>query len=82
MSMRLGKPQINFSAEQAILMDVARRFVADKSPLSNVRKLLETPTGYSESVWTEMVELGWSGVALPEKNWWSRLRFFGGDSNN
>ena len=54
--------------EQELLKDTAREFVRDNSPVAELRKLRDenSPAGYSESLWKEMVELGWSGIPFPE----------------
>jgi alkylation response protein AidB-like acyl-CoA dehydrogenase len=62
----VGNTAISFSEEQAMLMDVAREFCRDKSPMAVVREHLETETGFDASLWEEMVALGWAGIALPE----------------
>ncbi len=61
-----GNTSITCSEEQAMLMDVAREFCRDKSPMAAVREQLETETGFDPALWEEMVALGWSGIALPE----------------
>ena len=65
MSAIIGSKKINFSEEQGMLLDVAREFVKDKSPGSEVRKLLESEAGFSQPVWQELVDLGWTGINLP-----------------
>jgi len=62
----VGNTALSFSEEQAMLLDVAREFCRDKSPIDQVRSQLETENGYESSTWDEMVSLGWSGIALPE----------------
>lgn len=62
----IGNTTLRFSEEQAMLMDVAREFCRDKSPIGEVRAQLETETGYDQSLWDEMVSLGWAGISLPE----------------
>ncbi len=62
----LGDLSLQFSEEQGMLLDVARGFVADKSPIEAVRAQLETSAGFDGAVWQEMVSLGWTGIALPE----------------
>jgi acyl-CoA dehydrogenase len=57
---------LSFSEEQAMLLDVAREFCRDKSPIASVRAQLETETGFDQALWEEMVSLGWTGIALPE----------------
>ena len=58
--------ELRFSEEQAMLMDVAREFCRDKSPMAEVRAQLESEKGYDPALWDEMVSLGWCGIALPE----------------
>ena len=49
-----------------MLLDVAREFCRDRSPIEVVREQLETETGFDPALWQEMVDLGWAGIALPE----------------
>ena len=49
-----------------MLLDVAREFCRDRSPIEAVREHLETETGFDPALWQEMVDLGWAGIALPE----------------
>ena len=58
---------IGVSEEQAQLLDIATSFCRDKSPMDKVRSLLEEEQGYETSVWKEMAELGWLGIAVPEE---------------
>lgn len=62
----IGNTTLSFSEEQAMLLDVAREFCRDKSPIAAVRAQLETDSGFDPAIWKEMVELGWTGIALPE----------------
>jgi acyl-CoA dehydrogenase len=62
----IGNTSLRLSEEQAMLLDVAREFCRNKSPMASVRAQLETDTGFDEALWGEMVALGWTGIALPE----------------
>lgn len=62
----IGNTTLQFSEEQAMLLDVAREFCRDKSPIAAVRAQLETASGFDQSIWDEMVALGWTGIAVPE----------------
>jgi alkylation response protein AidB-like acyl-CoA dehydrogenase len=62
----VGNTTLSFSEEQGMLLDVARQFCRDKSPIAKVRAQLETETGFEPALWDEMVALGWAGIALPE----------------
>ena len=63
----LGDLSLRFSEEQGMLLDVAREFCRDQSSIEAVRSHLETDPGYDTGVWQQMVELGWTGIALPEE---------------
>ncbi len=56
-----------FSEEQEELRSAVRRFLADKSPESEVRRLMATPEGYDHAVWRQMADqLGLQSLAIPE----------------
>lgn len=54
--------------EQRLLKDSAREFLQSNSPVEAFRKLRDEKdaTGYSQDIWQQMVELGWTGIAIPE----------------
>jgi alkylation response protein AidB-like acyl-CoA dehydrogenase len=57
-----------FSEEQEELRRTVRSFLEQKSPESEVRRLMETTEGYDEAVWRQMGEqLGLQGLAVPEE---------------
>jgi alkylation response protein AidB-like acyl-CoA dehydrogenase len=57
-----------FSEEQEELRRVVRRFLRDKSPEPEVRRLMETAEGYDTAVWKQMAgQLGLQGIAIPEE---------------
>ena len=60
----IGNTTLQFSEEQAMLLDVAREFCRDKPPIGEVRAQLETETGFDQSIWDEIVGLGWTGIAI------------------
>jgi alkylation response protein AidB-like acyl-CoA dehydrogenase len=56
-----------FSEEQDELRKSVRRFLEDKSPETEVRRLMETTEGYDPSVWRQMAEqLGLQSLTIPE----------------
>lgn len=56
-----------FSEEQEELRSSVRRFLDDKSPSAEVRRLMETTEGYDEGVWKQMAqELGLQSLHIPE----------------
>lgn len=58
-----------YNEEQQQLDDSAREFLSSRSPVSEQRRIRDEriPAGFDESVWREMLELGWGGIALPER---------------
>ncbi|MGH9303870.1 MAG: acyl-CoA dehydrogenase family protein [Acidimicrobiales bacterium] len=56
-----------FSEEQEELRRGVRRFLEDKSAMSEVRRLMETIDGYDSAVWSQMaVQLGLQSLIIPE----------------
>ena len=57
-----------FSEEQEELRRSVRRFLEDKSPISEVRRLMETTDGFDRAVWDQMAnQLGLQALAIPEE---------------
>jgi alkylation response protein AidB-like acyl-CoA dehydrogenase len=57
-----------FSEEQEELRSAVRRFLEDKSPVVEVRRLMETTEGYDEAVWSQMAnQLGLQAMTIPEE---------------
>lgn len=56
-----------FSEEQNMLRDQARSFLADKCSLKNVREILDGDAPFDSEAWRGMIELGWTGTAIPEE---------------
>jgi alkylation response protein AidB-like acyl-CoA dehydrogenase len=66
--------KLNLTEEQEMIKKTACDFLADKCPKTFVKQMEESETGYSRELWQEMAELGWMGLAFPEK-------YGGGDMN-
>jgi alkylation response protein AidB-like acyl-CoA dehydrogenase len=57
-----------FNEEQEELRRTVRAFLEQKSPETEVRRLMETERGYDEAVWRQMGgQLGLQGLAIPEE---------------
>src|ERR1039457_4326097 len=57
-----------FSEEQEELRKSVRRFLDDKSPSTEVRRLMETSEGYDPAVWSQMAnQLGLQAMTIPEE---------------
>lgn len=59
------------------LIDVADRFLADRSPISRVVDGLmgRTEPGIDRDLWQEEAALGWTGLIIPEKHGGSELGY-------
>jgi len=58
---------LTLSEEQEMLKKSARDFLTEKCPKKLIKEMEESETGYSAELWQEMAELGWMGLAFPEK---------------
>ena len=57
-----------FSEEQEELRSAVRRYFEDKSPSTEVRRLMETTEGYDPAVWSQMAnQLGLQALTIPEE---------------
>ena len=54
--------------DQLMLKDAAAGFLAEKAPIAELRRLRDegAETGYSQPLWSDMAEMGWPGIAIPE----------------
>ena len=55
-----------FSDEQEALRSAVRGFLEQESPAPHWRAMLEDERGFSDAVWSNLVELGWTGLLVPE----------------
>ena len=65
-----------FGEDEAMLRDVARKMLDDRLPMTRLRELVaEAPEpiydggqrpAWDEALWSEIVELGWTGLAIGE----------------
>jgi len=55
-----------FDGDQQLLKNAARNFLDDQCTPAVVRGLWNDARGESETMWKDMAQLGWLGLALPE----------------
>jgi alkylation response protein AidB-like acyl-CoA dehydrogenase len=53
--------------EQGAIKSTAHDFLASRFKSERIREIAESESGFDESGWKEMAELGWAGLALPEE---------------
>ena len=67
-----------FGEEEQMVRDSARKMLGDNAGIESLRKLVaadhreayETkvpPSNYDEALWRQMIELGWTSLAVPER---------------
>jgi len=56
------------SEEQEALQRAAREFLAHECPPALVRETAKTPDGVPRALYARMAELGWMGLAVPERD--------------
>ena len=57
----------DFSDDQKMLKDQARKFLTEKCSTKVVRKILESDEPYDKALWKQIGEMGWLGTAIPEE---------------
>jgi acyl-CoA dehydrogenase len=62
------KNTMTFSDEQALLLDTATEYFRANSSVAAVRDRMLSETGYETGMWQEMVNLGWTALAIPEES--------------
>src|SRR5262249_5939734 len=56
----------DFSHDQKVLRDQARKFLAEHASSARVRRILDTDAPYDAELWQGMGEMGWMSTAIPE----------------
>ncbi|WBB60827.1 acyl-CoA/acyl-ACP dehydrogenase [Streptomyces sp. WMMC500] len=57
---------LTLTEDQELIRTTARDLLESRSAGAGARAMADEPAGYSAALWKEMVELGWTGLALPE----------------
>jgi alkylation response protein AidB-like acyl-CoA dehydrogenase len=58
----------DFSDDQKLLRDQARKFLFDKCDRKSVRTVLDdNQLHYHKELWSQISEMGWTGTAIPEE---------------
>ncbi len=56
----------DFSDEEKLLREQARKFLSEKCKLKTVRQVFEGSGGYDRELWKNAAKMGWIGTAIPE----------------
>jgi acyl-CoA dehydrogenase len=57
---------LTLTEDETMLVDSARGFLDDASPVEKFRELRDAGKAYNPEIWKQMAELGWTGVLVPE----------------
>ena len=58
---------LEFTDEQRLLAESAQKFFADSYDLPKRRARMASPDGFDRALWSEMAELGWLALRVPER---------------
>lgn len=58
---------LTLTEEQRLIQSTARELLDARRAGAGVRAVAGEPAGHSGALWKEMVELGWTGMAIPER---------------
>jgi alkylation response protein AidB-like acyl-CoA dehydrogenase len=64
-----------FTEEHGEIRRYVRSWLDDRAPLTEVRRIMETESGFDPALWSELGELGWLGMAVAEEYGGSGLGF-------
>jgi len=55
--------------EQAMIRDQAKAWASEQAPVQLFREMRDSanPQAFTQSTWQQMVDLGWSGILIPEQ---------------
>ena len=58
---------LDFSDDQKFLQEEARKFLEKEDSLNRSRGVLDTKGKVDQELWDKIVELGWTGIRIPEE---------------
>ena len=56
-----------FSSDQMLLKDQARKFLESEESVKKAREVLEGQQTHDESLWKAVIEMGWTATTIPEE---------------
>jgi alkylation response protein AidB-like acyl-CoA dehydrogenase len=51
--------------DRAAMTESVRRLLANQSAEADIRRMMETPRGYDDALWSKLIELGVTGLTIP-----------------
>lgn len=59
---------LEFSSDQQFIREQARNFLTQECTPERVRAAMESSEPYDKALWNQIVELGWTAMAIPEEH--------------
>ena len=59
---------LTLTEDQELIASTARELLESRAATAGARAMEDDPAGYSAALWKEMVDLGWTGLAVPEEH--------------
>jgi alkylation response protein AidB-like acyl-CoA dehydrogenase len=57
---------VTLSSDQEALRSTTARFLDERMPVTTIRELRDSSTGYTDTYWTQACELGWTAMLVSE----------------
>ena len=58
---------LDFSDDQKLLQEEAKKFLTKEGALKTNRAVMDSDKTYDQDLWNKIVELGWTGIRIPEE---------------
>ena len=58
---------LDFSNDQKLLQEEAKKFLSKEDALKINRAVMDSDKTYDQKLWDKIVELGWTGIRIPEE---------------
>ena len=58
---------LDFSDDQKLLQEEAKKFLTKEDALKINRAVMDSDKTYDQDLWNKIVELGWTGIRIPEE---------------
>src|SRR5262245_44029147 len=65
----------DFSEEQLLLRDQAKKFLGERAAPARVRRILESDAPYDRELWEGLAEMAWPGTAIPDAHGGARYGY-------
>lgn len=60
--------EVSLNDDQEFFRETTRRFLTTECPISTVRELAGTDSGYEPAYWRQGAELGWTSLLIPDEH--------------